>query len=180
MPHWKTENPDCNGAFDSTRGKQWIRMDINKLIISEAVENDLPCILELYEALESSGSITLSPAQAADVFREMARQPRHRLYVSRYDGFIVGTFVLTVLDYLAHNGKRASVLEDVVVHPDWRGKGVGRNLVEHAIGISRQYNCYKMSLSSNMSRQAAHCFYMNAGFRIHGYSLWIDPEQESV
>lgn len=155
-------------------------MDISKLIISEAHENDLACILELYEALEDEGSITLSPPQAAGIFREMARQPRHRLYVSRYEDTIVGTFILTVLDYIAHNGKRASVMEDVVVHPEWRGKGIGIKLVAHAIALSRQHNCYKMSLSSNKSRQAAHAFYRKAGFSIHGYSLWIDPEQESV
>ena len=35
--------------------------------------------------------------------------------------------------------------------------------------------CYKMALSSNLKREAAHRFYDSLGFGRHGYSFLIEP-----
>lgn len=51
---------------------------------------------------------------------EMLRGPRHRLFVAEIDGVLVGAAVLT----------RGSRLVNALVHPAYRGLGIGRALLE--------------------------------------------------
>jgi predicted GNAT family acetyltransferase len=41
--------------------------------------------------------------------------------------------------------------------------------------VVREAGCYKMALSSNVKRAAAHAFYESLGFERHGYSFVIRP-----
>jgi GNAT superfamily N-acetyltransferase len=44
----------------------------------------------------------------------------------------------------------------------------------HAIEQARAAGCYKLALSSNAKRQAAHAFYESLGFQRHGLSFVIE------
>ncbi|MBV1733821.1 MAG: GNAT family N-acetyltransferase, partial [Hydrogenophaga sp.] len=55
-----------------------------------------------------------------------------------------------------------------------QGKGIGRQLMAHAIEQARAAGCYKLALSSNAKRQAAHAFYESLGFQRHGLSFVIE------
>jgi len=46
-------------------------------------------------------------------------------------------------------------------------------MMAHAIDIARAHGCYKLALSSNVKRDAAHAFYDRLGFERHGYSFRI-------
>jgi GNAT superfamily N-acetyltransferase len=46
-------------------------------------------------------------------------------------------------------------LENVVVAENFRGRGVGIRLMESAGSLSREAGCYKLVLSSNLSREEA-------------------------
>jgi GNAT superfamily N-acetyltransferase len=96
------------------------------------------------------------------------------IYVATLDGSIIGTFELLIMDNLAHMGAPSGVLEDVVVHGDWRGRGVGKQMVRFAMDRCRERGCYKLALSSNLKRAAAHRFYDRLGFQRHGYSFVVE------
>ena len=91
------------------------------------------------------------------------------------DGAIAGTYALLVLDNLAKRGARTGIVEDVAVLPARQGQGIGRAMMAHAREQCRAAGCYKLSLSSNLCRQAAHRFYESLGFERHGYSFVIRP-----
>lgn len=91
--------------------------------------------------------------------------------VAERDGKLLGTCTLNLIEHLAHNFARSAVLEDVVVDADARGLGIGRALMDKAVERARSWGCYKLALSSNQSREAAHRFYEQQGFRLHGVSL---------
>jgi GNAT superfamily N-acetyltransferase len=91
--------------------------------------------------------------------------------VAERDGKLLGTCTLNLIEHLAHNFARSAVLEDVVVDADARGLGVGRALMGKAVERARSWGCYKLALSSNQSREAAHRFYAELGFKPHGISL---------
>ena len=82
------------------------------------------------------------------------------------------------MDNLGECGTPSGVVEDVVVEPEFQRRGVGRAMMQHALSLCRQKGCYKMMLSSNLARTAAHAFYESLGFEKHGYSFRIDPEQK--
>ena len=89
-------------------------------------------------------------------------------------GEIVGTFALLIMDNLAHKGTPSGIVEDVAVRSEWQGKGIGKQMMEYAIGQCKEAGCYKMALSSNSIRKNAHRFYESLGFKKHGYSFVLD------
>ena len=48
--------------------------------------------------------------------------------------------------------------------------------MRHAVQHARAWGCYKLALSSNQSREAAHRFYAQLGFKPHGISLALTLE----
>jgi len=91
--------------------------------------------------------------------------------VAERDGKLLGTCTLNLIEHLAHNFARSAILEDVVVDAEARGLGIGQALMGKAIERARTWGCYKVALSSNQSREAAHAFYTHLGFKPHGISL---------
>jgi len=79
-----------------------------------------------------------------------------------------------ILDNMAKRGLKSGVVEDVAVHPEHQGQGIGRAMMQHALDQCRLAACYKMTLSSNLKREGAHLFYDSLGFTKHGYSFQIE------
>ncbi len=142
--------------------------------IRTAEKKDLGKILELYHGLteDPDDKITLETAQTK--FEKLKTYPDYKLYVAELNNEIVGTFALLIMDNLAHRGEPSSIVEDVVIRRDLQGKGIGRDMMNYAMEISRQKGCYKMVLSSHLRRENAHLFYESLGFKKHGYSYIID------
>jgi GNAT superfamily N-acetyltransferase len=141
-----------------------------KLEIRAATQTDLPSILALYVEVEDDGRV-LSIEQARSIFARIKSYPDYKVYVAMLGGSIIGTFALLIMDNLAHMGTPSGVVEDVVVQRDWRGKGVGKQMVRFAMDRCRERGCYKLALSSDLKREAAHQFYDGLGFQRHGYSF---------
>jgi GNAT superfamily N-acetyltransferase len=147
------------------------------LLIREATEADLPGVLALYGQSGLDNDAVLTVAQAREVFQQFARYPSYRLFVACEPAFpdtVIATYALLVMHNLAHCGAPSAIAEDVVVHPQRQGQGIGRQLMAHALQQAREAGCYKLALSSNAKRQAAHAFYESLGFQRHGLSFVIE------
>jgi len=145
----------------------------SEVVIREALEEDLPQVLALYAQPGLDDGHTLTVEQATLHYRRFKQYPNYRLFVAELNGAIVGTFALLIMDNLAHVGTPSGVVEDVVVTAHLRGKGIGRRMMETALAICREGGCYKMALSSNLKREAAHAFYESLDFEKHGYSFRV-------
>jgi GNAT superfamily N-acetyltransferase len=141
--------------------------------IRPATEADLPDILGLYEAtgVDAPGDNDL--ARARITFARMATYPDYRVLVAVEGGRVLGTLAVAVLDNLAHGCTPSAVVEDVAVHPEAQGQGIGRALIHHAMDHARACGCYKLALSANAKRDKAHAFYESLGLQRHGYSFWV-------
>ena len=126
----------------------------------------------LREATESSAAqleslmahLTTSQRPEIDVERlgKIVGDPHLALFVARREGEIVGS--LTIVHYVAPVGEKLWI-EDVVVAPSARGRGLGRRLVEAALEWGRaHYPAVKVYLTSNPSRTAARALYASLGF----------------
>lgn len=78
------------------------------------------------------------------------------------------------MDNLAHMGAKSGLIEDVVIKSEFQGKGIGKQMMLHAMEVCKKSGCYKVSLSSNLKREKAHQFYEGLGFQKHGYSFLIE------
>lgn len=139
----------------------------------EATKDDLPSILDLYARALDGEALDLATGEA--LYERIRAYPDYRLQVAEIDGKLAGTFALLIMDNLGECGRPSGVVEDVVVEPALQRSGVGRAMMKQAMQICRQCGCYKMTLSSNLRRTAAHAFYEALGFEKHGYSFRIDP-----
>jgi GNAT superfamily N-acetyltransferase len=142
--------------------------------IRQANEDDLPSVLALYAQPDVDGGDVLDVASARTILRRFAEYPDYRLFVAERDGAIVGSYALLVMHKLGHLGAPSAVVEDVVVEPAQQGKGLGKEMLRHALAEARGRGRYKLALSANMKRDRAHAFYETLGFRRHGYSFLVE------
>jgi GNAT superfamily N-acetyltransferase len=139
--------------------------------IREATLADLPSVLALYAQPDIDCGNMLPAAQAEQIFARFKQYPDYRLYVAESGNRVVGTFALLIMDNLAHQGARSGLVEDVVVDAASQRRGIGRRMMAFALDRCRAAGCYKMTLSSNLKRRAAHRFYEDLEFARHGYSF---------
>lgn len=59
---------------------------------------------------------------------------------------------------------RKAWIEDVVVDKKHRGKGLGRQLLQHAISYTRELSPITLMLTSNPARMEANALYRSEGF----------------
>lgn len=143
------------------------------ITIREASEADLPAVLALYGHPEIDGPALLPLEEARRLFERFRSYPNYRLFVASAGPDIVGTFTLLIIDNLAHAGARSGLVEDVVVSSSHQYQGIGKQMMRFALERCREAGCYKLALSSNLKRAAAHQFYESLGFEKHGYSFVV-------
>ena len=72
--------------------------------------------------------------------------PFHKILVAKIGQEIIGTTTLLIEPKFIHNLSFVGHIEDVVVSDKHQGKGIGRRLINRAIEISQEKNCYKVIL----------------------------------
>ena len=143
--------------------------------IRQAESTDVAAVLTLYAQIDFNNDAVLSEAEALKIFAEFARYPSYRLFVAMDAAQVVGSYALLVMHNMAHGGMPSAVVEDVVVASAHQGRGIGRQMMDHAKEEAKAAGCYKLALSSNLKRHAAHAFYDSLGFEQHGLSFVIEP-----
>jgi ribosomal protein S18 acetylase RimI-like enzyme len=61
-------------------------------------------------------------------------------------------------------GRKVAILEDMIVSPDFRGKGVGARLVEQAVGLATDEGCGRVTLLTDHDNSLAQLLYHKCGF----------------
>jgi len=85
--------------------------------------------------------------------------PTGRLLLATHDGQPAGCIALKCHD--ADTGE----LKRLYVRPEFRGKHIGRSLVNTLIAEAKDAGYRRLVLDSHISMTTAHATYMNAGFR---------------
>ena len=91
------------------------------------------------------------------------------------DDKIIGRAFLFIIYNDLHQ-KPYGLLEDVFVEEEYRGKGIGKELVKRVIEKAKELGCYKLIATSRFGREIVHKFYENLGFKKWGYDFRIDLE----
>lgn len=138
--------------------------------VRPAVEPDIPRILELYEELTGERH-DLAQHETKPLFAEIAAMPGHELLVAEEDGVVVGTMVLLIVPNFSHGALPWAIVENQVVDPSRRRRGIGRLLTEYALARAREAGCYKVQLLSNVKRGESHRFYKALGFKMSAYGF---------
>lgn len=110
----------------------------------------------------------LDYADMKKVFDHNLNAPDHFYIVAHSGPQIVGYCSLMVKHNLWQQGLLGNVNE-MVVEENYRGKGIGKKLMERIIQIAREQNCKCLELESSFHREKAHAFYEELGFDKRAY-----------
>jgi len=134
--------------------------------ISTASINDMPELIELLNDLFTQ-DIEFIPdleKQKAGLETIITNPEIGEILVLKGDGEILGMVSLLYSISTALGGKVA-ILEDMIIHKDYRGKGFGKELLGEAIRFSKERNCLRLTLLTDFNNDSAIQFYQKFGFK---------------
>ena len=105
------------------------------------------------------------PEKYQRAFDIISKDANQELIVVENDaGEVVGTFHLTFIQYLTHQGSVRVQIESVRVREDQRGKGVGEKMFQWAFHHAKEKGAHMLQLTSDKKRPDAIRFYEKLGF----------------
>jgi GNAT superfamily N-acetyltransferase len=139
------------------------------MTIRKATAKDLDDLLKLYDHLRGGLAwVKKAPVHAGPAHKralaQIIKDPRQNVLVAVERKKIVGTCTLYILPRVYWSGHPFAILDSIVVGPDIQGKGVGTQLIKHAIKMAKKAGCSQVNLTSNTQRTRAHRFYESLGF----------------
>ena len=153
------------------------------LVIEPATEADLDELSEMLgDLFTQEGDFRPDKERQLRGLRLIFEQPsRGRVFVLRRNGAIVGMINLLFTISTAEGGF-VMLLEDLVIHKQYHGKGYGRKLLQHAIDFAKQKNFLRITLLTDRPENVAQEFFRHHGFvesSMIPMRLWVTPTQNS-
>ncbi len=133
--------------------------------IEQATLEDLPQLADLlYDLFTQEADFVPNRAKQLRGLRLILEQPnRGRIFVLRLNGVIVGMINLLFTISTAEGGF-VILLEDVVVHHDYRGQGYGDKLLHHAIEYAKKKDFLRITLLTDRINEDGQRFFKAHGF----------------
>jgi GNAT superfamily N-acetyltransferase len=126
--------------------------------------SDLPSLLSLFGVSEVS-AVAQPRERAESIWQETLAHPGVRVFVSDHNDRIAATCMLVVAPNLLRAGRRHGFLENVVTHPELRGRGHGKPVVLAALEYAWAADCHHVLMQSGRADPRVHAFYERLGFR---------------
>lgn len=137
----------------------------DKIQIDFANDHDLPQLVALLaELFTLESDFRPDPAKQLRGLRTILHDSEiGRLFVLRVDGNVVG-MASALFTISTAEGWRVMLLEDVIVQHEYRGKGLGRHLVEYVLTWAKGQSLTRVTLLADRDNQGALDFYSKLGF----------------
>jgi GNAT superfamily N-acetyltransferase len=138
---------------------------MNEVVIQPAIAEDLDELSSLLGELFSEES-DFRPDREKQLrgLRLIFEQPnRGRVFVLRRDRSIVGMINLLFTISTAEGGF-VILLEDLVIHKEYRGHGYGSMLLDYAIEFAKQKNFRRITLLTDRPELRSQNFFRKHGF----------------
>lgn len=136
---------------------------MNRLVRLARYE-DLVSVQRLYKELRPLDP-ELTDDKTAELWRDMLNEPRVRFIVAEKDGVVASTCMLASIPNFASGGRPIGFIEHVITLAEFRGQGLARAVLLHALELAWSQNCCKVLLLSGAQRGEAHRLYESLGFR---------------
>ncbi|MFA0816153.1 MAG: GNAT family N-acetyltransferase [Anaerofustis sp.] len=144
--------------------------------VREAVEGDLPQLLELYTQLHPDETYSADDHTEA-VWQKILSKPSNLVFMGCLGDRIVSSCHMVIIENLTHGNRPYAVIENVVTDIRYRKKGYATRLLNYAKASAQKEHCYKMMLMTSSKEEGTLNFYQLAGFNGHdktGFVQWLD------
>ena len=140
--------------------------------IRECQREDLPRVFDLYLSLHET-SVPSDRRVVDAVWEKIAGDPDHHLLVADDGNAVVGVITCVIIPNLTRGLRPYAFLENLVVRPDARGKGIGDSLLSAAKALCEEAGCYKMMLMTGVKANAWYDFYRRNGFNSEDKTAFV-------
>jgi N-acetylglutamate synthase-like GNAT family acetyltransferase len=130
-------------------------------LIRQAERADKDKLYQLYRMLVPNSRKMNVVEEQIDIIRN---DPNNFLFVFDKNGEILGTVTLNICIQAMHGTRPYAVVENIVVHENYRSKNIGQQLLQYVEAYCRSINCHRIMLLSNSTRERAHKFFEREGF----------------
>jgi GNAT superfamily N-acetyltransferase len=140
-------------------------VDERQVTVGEVTADELDALLSLYRHLPMPEGPAPPREDIEDAWREVLAMPRHHVLVHREEGRLIASCALQVVPNLRRGPRPYGVIENVVVEPAWRRRGLATRLLHAALERAWAYDCYKVMLQTGVDNPHTQHVYGRAGFQ---------------
>lgn len=116
--------------------------------IRTATPDDVPLILRFIRDLAEYEKLSHEVAATEDLLRRtLFVEPRKAEVLLAYESDISVGFAVFFHNFSTFTGKPGLYLEDLYVHPEFRGRGYGKALLVHLARLARERDCGRFEWS---------------------------------
>ena len=133
--------------------------------IRALVQADLDALLELYGHLHATDSPRPARQQIESVWQEALANSGIRYFGYFVSGSLVSSCTVSVIPNLTRACRPYAVVENVVTHGDFRGRGYGKAILQAALDFAWSLHCYKVMLMTGRLNESTFSFYEAVGFK---------------
>ena len=128
---------------------------------------DVPVILRMIKALAEYEQLTHELTATEQDLRQSLFGPRPAAeVVLAYSGDVPIGFALFYHNFSTFLGRQGMYLEDLFVVPEWRGRGVGKQLLAHVASIADSRHCGRLEWTVLDWNESAIAFYRRMGAHV--------------
>ncbi len=144
-------------------------------MIRRATTNDLPQLSQLFDAYRIFYRKSSDISRAADFISERMKENESVIFVDDENGTLTG-FTQLYPQFSSTRMQRAWLLNDLYVHPAYRGKGISKKLIEAAKQLARETNAAGLLLETEKTNITGNQLYPSAGFVLYNETnfYWWD------
>jgi GNAT superfamily N-acetyltransferase len=134
------------------------------IVIREMEPKDIPACRLLLSQL----GYDLNPQEVMQRYEAVKEKRDHAVFVGEQHGQVIA--LLHLYERPAFDKPPELVVQALVVDQNWRGKGVGRSMMNMAEHWALNGGFSSIALTSSISRSDAHSFYKRIGFQVEATS----------
>ena len=108
-----------------------------------------------------------------NVFQEIIDSKYLDLIVAEEGGVILGSCYLNIIPNMTRGGRPYAIIENVITDSARRSQGIGTALIDCAVKMAWEQNCYKVMLMSGRKDESVHAFYKKCGFNAEEKQAYI-------
>ena len=137
---------------------------MSKIRIRLATETDVPLIFSLIKEIAEYEKLTHEVVANEEKVKEtlFGKKSYAEVIIAEYENEPVGQ-ALFFHNYSTFLSQPGIYLEDLFVHPEYRGKGIGKELLKSLVKIAKERNCGRVEWVVLNWNQPAIDFYKSLG-----------------
>ena len=135
------------------------------MVIREIKKIEIDKLLNLYTHLHRKDVPLPEKSKLISIWEEITANPRLHYFVLEIDNELVSSCTLSIIPNLTRGGRPYGLIENVVTHAEYRRRGFGTSILQHALEVAWEHKCYKVMLLTGSKDPAILQFYEKTGFQ---------------